>query len=41
VPNRLIGHGDAAFGAESFDVSETQAEAVVEPDSVADDVRGI
>ena len=35
--NRLIGHGDTPFGKEIFDISETQAETVVEPDRVTDD----
>ena len=38
VPNRLIGHGDTPFGEEIFDIPETQAETVVEPDGVTDDL---
>jgi hypothetical protein len=33
-----MGHGDAAFGEELFDISDTQAEAIIEPDGVTDDV---
>ena len=40
VPNRLIRHGDPPFGEEIFDISETQAETIVEPDGVTDDFRG-
>ena len=40
LPNRLIRHGDPAFGEEIFDISETQAEPVVEPDGVTDDFTG-
>ena len=36
-PDRLIRHGDTPFGKEIFDISETQAETVVEPDGVTDD----
>jgi len=32
LPNRLIRHGDTPFGEEIFDIPETQAETVVEPD---------
>ena len=39
VPNRLIRHRDTPFGEEIFDISETQAEAVVEPDGATDDLR--
>ena len=31
LSNRLILHGDAAFGEQILDISETEAEAVVEP----------
>ena len=31
LPNRLIRHGDPAFGEEIFDISETQAEPVSRP----------
>ena len=40
MPNRLIRHGDTPFGEEIFDIPETQAETVVEPDGVTDDFRG-
>ena len=38
--NRLIRHGDTSFREEILDISETQAEPVVEPDGVTDDCRG-
>ena len=37
IPDRLIRHSDTPFGKEIFDISETQAETVVEPDGVTDD----
>ena len=37
VPNGFVRDGDAAVREEVFDVAETQSEAVVEPDGVADD----
>ncbi len=40
VPNRLIRHGDTPFGEEIFDIPETQAETMVEPDGVTDDFSG-
>ncbi len=40
LPNRLIRYGDTPFGEEIFDIPETQAETVVEPDGVTDDFRG-
>ena len=40
LPNRLIRHGDPPFGEEVFDIPDTQAETVVEPDGVTDDFRG-
>ena len=39
LPNRLVRHRDTPFGEEIFDISETQAKAVVEPDGVTDDFR--
>ncbi len=39
-PNRLLRHGDTSFSEEIFDISETQAEMVAQPDPVTDDVRG-
>ena len=38
LPNRFIRHGDTPFGEEIFNISETQAEAMVEPDGVTDDL---
>ena len=40
LPNRLIRDGDAALGEKIFAISETQAETVIQPDGVTDDVRG-
>ena len=40
LPDRLIRHRDTPFGEEIFDIPETQAETVVEPDGVTDDFRG-
>ena len=36
MPVGLVRHGDAALGEQVFDVAETEGEAVVEADSVAD-----
>ena len=36
VPYGFVRHSDAALGEEVFDVAETEGEAVVEPDGVAD-----
>ena len=38
LPDCLVGHGDAALRQEVLDVSEAQAEAVVEPDGMGDDL---
>jgi hypothetical protein len=38
VANGLIGDGDSALRQEILDVSEAQAEPVVQPDGVADDL---
>ena len=38
LADRLIGDGDSAFRQEVLDVPEAQAEAVVEPDGVANDL---
>ena len=38
LPDGLVGDDDPAFGEEIFDVSEAEAEAVVQPDCVADDL---
>ena len=40
LPNGLIGHGDAAFVEQIHNIPKTQVERVVEPDGVANDVRG-
>ena len=40
LPNGLVRHGNTAFGEKIFCISETQAETVVEPDGVTDDVLG-
>jgi hypothetical protein len=40
LPNRLVCHDDTPLGKEIFDISETQAEAMVEPVRVTDDLRG-
>ncbi len=39
LPNRLVGNYDSALCQKIFDVSEAQAEAVIKPDGVADDLR--
>ena len=36
LPDGLVRHCDAALGEQVFDVAETEGEAVVEPDGVAD-----
>jgi hypothetical protein len=38
IPHRLIRQNDTAFGHQLFDVSVTQAEAEIQPDTVADDL---
>jgi hypothetical protein len=38
VPNSLVGDGDAALGQQVFGIAKTQADAVVEPDGVTDDL---
>ncbi len=38
LPNGLMGDDDSPLGEKILDVSKTQAEAVVKPDSVADDL---
>ena len=40
APHRLIGHNDAPFSQEQFHVAQTEAEHVIQPHSVADDLRG-
>jgi hypothetical protein len=40
LPNRFICDGDATFGKQFFDLSEAEAEPMVEPHGVADDFRG-
>ena len=39
LPDRLVGDGDPALGQQILDVAETEAEPVVQPDRVTDDVR--
>ncbi len=41
LPDGLVGDHDPPLCKELLDVTEAQAEAVVEPDGVADDLRGI
>jgi len=36
VPDGFVRDGNAALGEEVFDVAEAQGEAIVKPDSVAD-----
>jgi hypothetical protein len=35
-----MGHNDAALGQDQLDVAQAEAEYVVEPDGVADDLSG-
>ena len=37
--DRLIGNGDSAFSKEVLDVAEAQAESVIQPNSVTDNLR--
>ena len=37
----LVGHGDSSFGEQIFDISKTNTESVVQPDSMTDDFAGI
>ncbi len=39
LPNRLVGDDDPALGQKIFDITEAQAEPMIEPDGVADDLR--
>jgi len=39
LPNRFVGQHDASLGHDLFDVTVAEREAVVEPDTVADDFR--
>jgi hypothetical protein len=39
LSDRLIGHDDSSLGQKILDVSETQAEAMVSPDRITDDLR--
>ena len=41
LANCLIRDDHTAFGEEILDISEAQAETVVEPDGMTDDIRGI
>jgi hypothetical protein len=38
LPDRLIGHDDPPLGEKILDLSEAQAEAMVSPDRLADDL---
>ena len=38
LPDRLVGNDDPALGQKIFDVAEAQAEPIVEPHSVADNL---
>ena len=38
LPDRLIGHDDSPLGEKILDISEAQAEAMVSPDRIADDL---
>jgi hypothetical protein len=38
-PNRFIRDDDSAFGEKVLDISEAQAESMVNPDGIADDFR--
>ena len=38
LSNRLIGHDDSPLGEKILDISEAQAEAMVSPDRIADDL---
>ncbi len=40
VPNRLVGYNHSSLSEQIFDIPQAQAEAVVEPDGVADDLAG-
>ena len=39
MTNRFIGDGDPTFGKQLFDLSETEAEPMVQPDGATDDLR--
>jgi hypothetical protein len=38
LSNRFIRHDDSRFGEKILDISEAQAEAMVSPDCIADDL---
>jgi len=40
LADRFIRNGDTTFGQQLFDLTEAQREAVVQPDGMADDLRG-
>ncbi len=40
APYRLVGDGNASFSQYQFDVTQAQAEDVIQPDRVADDLGG-
>ena len=37
-PNAFVGHYDAAFGQDKLDVAQAEAEDVIQPDGMADDL---
>ena len=39
MPNALVRHHDAALRQDQLDVPQAEAEDVIQPDRVADDVR--
>ena len=40
APHRLVGYDDTAFRQDQLDIPQTEAEHVIQPDSVADDLGG-
>ena len=38
VPNALVGHQDAAFGQDQLDITQAQAEHMVQPYGMVDDL---
>ena len=40
VPNALMGYHDAAFGQDQLHVAQAQAEDVIQPHGVVDDLGG-
>jgi len=39
-PHRLIGHDNTTLGQEQFDISQAEAEHMVQPNSMTDDLGG-